>query len=212
LSGIVWFDEDGDGVRIDPVPEPEEGPPIPGEPRVADVPVTLIDEAGEPVAETVTDHDGLYSFTEIEPGTYTVEFQAPKNNGFVDAAGGDDPALDSDVVDIEVSTKKDKITKVAGTTASFAVTPGEFVGMADAGLEEMDYKAAAAGTFEASAPPDPQTGGTTELPLPIYDPNQRAREPREPEGMVEPPSETDPMETSEPLETEVAPDAVGESA
>lgn len=59
ISGTVWNDADGDGVRTD------------DESGVADVTVTLTDADGT-VVETSTDSDGAYAFDSIAAGDYTV--------------------------------------------------------------------------------------------------------------------------------------------
>ena len=60
ISGTVWNDVDGDGVRAD------------DESGVAGVTVTLTDADGVPV-ETTTDDDGGYRFDSIAAGDYTVQ-------------------------------------------------------------------------------------------------------------------------------------------
>ena len=98
LGDVVWIDADGDGV-LDPT---EAG--VPGST------VRLLDTAGQPakdafgndVAPATTGPDGRYSFDEVAPGTYVVEFTLP--SGFVwttanAPAGNDD--LDSDAAFVE---------------------------------------------------------------------------------------------------------------
>ena len=61
LSGSVWLDLNGDVVRSFP------------EPGLAGVTVNLLDDAGVEIDTTVTNADGGYGFSGLEPGTYTVE-------------------------------------------------------------------------------------------------------------------------------------------
>ena len=56
----VWFDYDGDGVQDT------------GEPGLASVTIELRDSSGALVATTITGGNGLYSFYNLPPGTYTV--------------------------------------------------------------------------------------------------------------------------------------------
>jgi fimbrial isopeptide formation D2 family protein/uncharacterized repeat protein (TIGR01451 family) len=63
LEGIVWFDEDGDGVR-----DPDEDP-IPG----VTVVVTWDGPDGPVVTEVVTGPDGRWALSDIPPGDYTAE-------------------------------------------------------------------------------------------------------------------------------------------
>lgn len=60
VTGVVFFDTDGDGVNDA------------GEPGVGDVTVRLLDGDGNVVGEAVVGADGSYEFTAL-PGVYTVE-------------------------------------------------------------------------------------------------------------------------------------------
>ncbi|PHN00639.1 SdrD B-like domain-containing protein, partial [Flavilitoribacter nigricans] len=85
LGDFVWEDLDGDGVQD------------PGEPGVAGVTVNLKDENGNVIDNTTTAADGSYSFTNLEPGTYSVQFtDLPAGFSFTDLNAGGDEALDSD--------------------------------------------------------------------------------------------------------------------
>lgn len=61
IGDTVWSELNGDGTQGA------------GEPGVPGVTVTLVDPDGNVVATTVTDADGMYSFDDLVPGTYTVE-------------------------------------------------------------------------------------------------------------------------------------------
>jgi len=60
VSGLIWNDADGDGVRDA------------GEPGIQGVTVTLIDASGSVVATAVTGPAGGYVFLDVTPGDYTV--------------------------------------------------------------------------------------------------------------------------------------------
>ena len=101
ISGTVWFD-DGDGMRIDP-PDPIEGQlndaddveePLEPEERASEVAVTLFDTHDYIIAETFTDSNGVYVFSNVPEGTYRVEFTAP--DGFMFIAGTGDAAHDDE--------------------------------------------------------------------------------------------------------------------
>ena len=90
LGDTVFFDNNGDGVQDA------------GDAGVANVVVNLLDGSGNPVLDdagiavsTTTDANGNYSFDELQPGDFQVQFVAPTGNDFTLQNVGDD-ALDSD--------------------------------------------------------------------------------------------------------------------
>ncbi len=93
LSGRYFCDTDGDSI------DNNNG----DEPGIAGVLVTLLDAAGNPTgATTVTDANGDYAFTGLEPGTYGVRFTDPDGvlvgKELVDANVGGDDTSDSDAI------------------------------------------------------------------------------------------------------------------
>jgi protocatechuate 3,4-dioxygenase beta subunit len=64
ISGTVYTDSDNDGVRDA------------GEPAIPGATVTLTSETGDPVV-LVTDENGYYNFSNLQPGTYTVTETQP---------------------------------------------------------------------------------------------------------------------------------------
>ncbi|MEZ5381807.1 MAG: SdrD B-like domain-containing protein [Microthrixaceae bacterium] len=85
LGDRVWNDVNGNGI-LDP-----------GESGVKGITVVLTDLLGNPLDTTVTDDDGFYSFTDLTPGTYRVEFRdLPEGFSFTLAKQGGDAAVDSD--------------------------------------------------------------------------------------------------------------------
>jgi hypothetical protein len=111
LSGIVWLDEDGDGVRG----ATEVG--------VAGVVVRLL-AADVEVTSTITATDGSYTFSGLDPGDYTVEIEAPTGHNFAAAGQGGDPTLDSDVTVVDPPLGRVTVSLASGSSK----------GVADAGL------------------------------------------------------------------------------
>lgn len=70
ISGKVWHDLNNDGIRDA------------HEPRIGGVLVQLFDDQGAKIAETRTDAEGCYEFTNLPKGTYTVKQVQPSH--FVD--------------------------------------------------------------------------------------------------------------------------------
>ena len=64
IGDRVWYDEDGNGADN-------------GEPGAPNVTVILKDGNGVELARTTTDSDGRYRFTDLIPGTYTVDIEVP---------------------------------------------------------------------------------------------------------------------------------------
>jgi len=84
LGDFVWQDTDADGIQDA------------GEPGIGGVTVNLLDGGGAFLQSTTTAPDGSYSFTNLAPGDYIVEFVGPA--GFAPSPqdqGGDD-TIDSD--------------------------------------------------------------------------------------------------------------------
>jgi hypothetical protein len=68
-----------------------------GEPGIAGVVVTLLDSSGMAIGSTATDATGFYTFTGLQPGTYSVDFPVTVGSlalSPLDASGND--ATDSD--------------------------------------------------------------------------------------------------------------------
>ncbi|WP_172802261.1 SdrD B-like domain-containing protein [Agrococcus jejuensis] len=85
IGDRVWRDLDGDGIQDD------------GEPGVDGATVTLLDAAGDVVATTVTAGGGLYAFTGLAMGDYTVVFTGLPADTIPSPQGaGEDGDVDSD--------------------------------------------------------------------------------------------------------------------
>ncbi|MFW2383844.1 MAG: SdrD B-like domain-containing protein, partial [Acidimicrobiales bacterium] len=85
VGDLVWDDLNADGVQDA------------GEPGIDGVVVELRDGGGAVVSTTTTAGGGLYSFTGLTPGNYTVTFLAPVGASPTTADAGGDDALDSDI-------------------------------------------------------------------------------------------------------------------
>ncbi|MFK7972740.1 MAG: SdrD B-like domain-containing protein, partial [Bacteroidia bacterium] len=111
LGDFVFEDLDADGVQDA------------GEPGIQGVTVTLLDGSGQPTGQTTTTNaSGAYSFTNLTPGNYIVQFTKP--SGFTASpvnTGGDD-------------TKDSDASVTNGRTAVINLTSGETDNSNDAGF------------------------------------------------------------------------------
>jgi protocatechuate 3,4-dioxygenase beta subunit len=110
LGNFVWND-DGDGLQEA------------GETGVPNVLVTLYDAAGAPIITTTTDANGVYTFTNLIPGDYSIGFSdLPAGSTFTLPDQGGDDTLDSDA------------NPTTGRTITTTLTAGENDPTWDAGL------------------------------------------------------------------------------
>jgi uncharacterized repeat protein (TIGR01451 family) len=99
-----------------------------GETGIADASVNLLDANGNFITSTTTNASGLYSFTNLQPGDYKVQFVQPTGfNGISPANQGGDDSVDSDGLVSDVVT----------------LSPGENDTTVDSGF----YKTASLGDF-----------------------------------------------------------------
>jgi hypothetical protein len=122
LGDRVWNDLNGNGQQDA------------GEPGLAGVTVILRDAAtGNPVASTITDANGNYLFTNLDAGTYVVEFtNIPGNMTFTTKDNGSD-ASDSDV------------NPGTGRTDAIVLAAGQVNRTVDAGI--LNQPTATVGTY-----------------------------------------------------------------
>ncbi|MBM3237115.1 T9SS type A sorting domain-containing protein [Candidatus Poribacteria bacterium] len=85
IGDLVWNDINANGIQDS------------GEPGIANVTVKLYKSDGSFVASTTTNANGIYSFTDLMPGDYYVEFSKPSGYYFSPKDQGSDDAKDSDV-------------------------------------------------------------------------------------------------------------------
>jgi hypothetical protein len=122
LGSMVWFDTNGDGITEA------------GEAGVAGVTVTLYDAAGNTIATTTTDSNGLYQFVNLVPGTYVVGFSdLPNGYVFTAANQGGNDGHDSDVdpttgrtAPITLFPGQNNLSLFAGMIAPTAITLARF--------------------------------------------------------------------------------------
>ena len=120
LGDFVWEDLNANGLQDT------------GEPAISGVTVQLLNSSNVVIGTTTTNASGIYSFTNLAPGSYTVQFTAPSGYTFTTANVGSNDAIDSDA---NISTgKTGTITLVSGQTdntndAGFyrTATIGDFV-------------------------------------------------------------------------------------
>jgi len=120
----VWLDVNNDGVQGATTTEP----------GISGVAVTLLDNTGKAVATTLTDANGAYLFTNVVPGTYSVQFTSPAGMIFSPTGAGT-TATDSDP------------NPATGKTSSFTVTAGTNNLTIDAGLSPQTATKASLGDY-----------------------------------------------------------------
>jgi len=118
IGNFVWFDSDSDGIQD------------PGEPGVADIPVTLLDTNNVVLQTVVTDANGQYLFIGLPAGNYIVSFDLFGQSGSLSPANqGTDDALDSDAgLDgrtgiITLTAGENNLTVDAGILSSTSLDP-----------------------------------------------------------------------------------------
>ncbi|MGL6075694.1 MAG: SdrD B-like domain-containing protein [Fimbriiglobus sp.] len=110
VGDYVWLDVNNNGLAD------------PGEPGIAGVTVYLIDGSGATISTATTSGDGLYRFSGLSAGTYSVEIVPPA--GLRSSTGGAgsayEPAAQSDINNADKGT-----TQATGRirTASFTLNP-----------------------------------------------------------------------------------------
>ena len=124
IGNFVWNDINRNGIQDI------------GEPGINGVRVTLVNQNGNAVAETITSSShggqpGYYYFDDVEPGTYSVQFPQMLTSGYtltVQNAGAD-------------SSLNSSPNPATGLTPQFTVVPGEINFAIDAGYIQREYTA-----------------------------------------------------------------------
>ncbi|HEX7376310.1 MAG TPA: SBBP repeat-containing protein, partial [Pirellulales bacterium] len=115
INGLVWNDQNGDGIRQS------------SEPGVPNITVQLFygtPGSGTPVASTVTDSLGLYSFNGVAPGNNYYVQVAPAGGVFTGENAGSDPTIASNV------------SPTSGDSGAITVAAGQTV-LVNAGLQTV---------------------------------------------------------------------------
>ncbi|MBN8820717.1 MAG: carboxypeptidase regulatory-like domain-containing protein [Spirosoma sp.] len=150
LGDYVWFDTNQNGQQD------------PTETGVASVTAVLYDAvSGTVVSTTVTDANGKYLFTNLDPGSYYVKFTAPSGTTFTSANVGND-ATDSDVA---------SLTGQSGTTGVYSLTAGEQNLTVDAGLVPLKASLGDYVWFDTNqnGQQDPTETGVASVTAVLYD-------------------------------------------
>jgi uncharacterized surface anchored protein len=109
IGDKVWYDSNGDGVQQS------------SEAGAKGVKVALLNEKGAVIASATTDANGLYSFTDLTPGKYSVKFTAPDGYLFTKQGAGASDSADSDA-------------DSSGLISQFTLSSGQVDKTHDAGL------------------------------------------------------------------------------
>ena len=109
LGDFAWKDVNNNGIQDE------------GETGLKNVSVILLNADGEHIAETKTDADGKYGFTDVAGGDYMLEFDPPADYGFSMKDQGTDDSLDSDA---DPATGRTVIFTLAEGTANFYFDTG----------------------------------------------------------------------------------------
>lgn len=113
ITGVVWIDNDRDGIRDDVG-------------RVVGASVELRMAVDNSVVDTVTTNaNGIYTFTAVENGAYYLHFDTPSGYAITLQNQGADDTLDSD------------INSGTGNTANFNVANDEEITGYDAGMYQL---------------------------------------------------------------------------
>ncbi|HEY1600588.1 MAG TPA: SdrD B-like domain-containing protein [Pirellulales bacterium] len=112
ISGMVHVDLNGDCIYE------------PGEPLLAGVTIQLIDSSNQVVASTVTDQNGQYKFSNLQPGTYTVhELPLSPYKEFGDSVG----SVGGTLVGVDTITSIPIAAGVTATDYDFCVQAPSFI-------------------------------------------------------------------------------------
>lgn len=104
IDGVVWHDDDGDGIRAS------------AESPAGGVTVRLVGAGASALAETTTGADGAYRFSGLVTGDYHVEWVLPDGYTFSPGDVGTDDTVDSDTATVLTATPPAETVARAGVT------------------------------------------------------------------------------------------------
>jgi hypothetical protein len=106
IGDTVWYDSEPNGI--------EDGDEVP-----YDIPVTIVlyDALGNAVGETLSDENGIYSFTNVRPGNYSLEFILDDDRSFAENITENNTELD---VDLGPTTGEASVTLTNGNDGADA--------------------------------------------------------------------------------------------
>lgn len=119
----VWLDLNANGLQDN------------NEPGVSNVLITLYNSSNVAVRSTYTDVNGLYLFTDVAPGSYTVGVTLPPSMVFTTNSGAVSVANNSDIV------------PATGKTAAFTVNAGDQIRYVDAGIKTQQITNGSVGDY-----------------------------------------------------------------
>lgn len=112
IGDFVWNDLNADGIQDA------------GEAGIPNVTVHLLNSVGTVIGTTTTNANGLYSFTNLTPGTYGIEFVPPAGYTISPANQGANDAVDSDA------------NTATGRTGNYSLIAGQTDNTVDAGMHQ----------------------------------------------------------------------------
>lgn len=115
ITGVVWDDTNCNGIREA------------GEPMVEGVNISLVNSMAVVTHMGTTNAGGIYTFTDVRPGSYIATMVLPNGKEFTLADIGSDDTIDSDIISMSMGI---------GTTDLVAVTSGGMVTNVDGGIKD----------------------------------------------------------------------------
>ncbi len=138
LGGLVWSDLNNNGIQEV------------NEPKLSGIPVTLYNGT-TPVAYTVTDANGAYLFSNLNPGTYNVDVTKPNNTSFSPK-------------DATLETLDSDVFPTTGKTDPIIINAGDNRRSVDAGIFAPNF--ASLGDYVWNDKDGDGLQGIDELPVP----------------------------------------------